>query len=185
MTKKNKWFVFTLLMMMMSSIGSLNYFIPISELIPATSSKHIVTQPLNIDLLTIKTIVKAVDHQNIKEVDLLSLVNALSDSDFKKPVRNPFQSQSSPKTKSIKPQKRSKPITPPAPPKFSRPKIKLEGIVWDEQSPRVILNNEIHQMGDQIENYTIYAITDSTITLINDKDIFNVKLFKGSKNEHP
>jgi len=42
--------------------------------------------------------------------------------------------------------------------------IKVDGILWDEQQPLAMINNEIHKIGDVINKLTVKNITDESVT---------------------
>ncbi|MFH1061801.1 MAG: hypothetical protein V1747_02815 [Candidatus Omnitrophota bacterium] len=42
--------------------------------------------------------------------------------------------------------------------------IKIGGILWDEEMPLAMINNEIHKIGDIINNLTIKQITPESVT---------------------
>ncbi|MBC8377310.1 MAG: hypothetical protein H8E26_14810 [FCB group bacterium] len=55
-----------------------------------------------------------------------------------------------------------------------RPKITINGIIWDRSAPYAILNNDIYGEGDQIQGYTVQTIQDTMIVLGNSDDIFSI-----------
>jgi hypothetical protein len=52
----------------------------------------------------------------------------------------------------------------------------LNGIAWDEQIPRAIINNEILEVGGQIQGSTIIEIKEDRVILNNGKDNMELKL---------
>jgi hypothetical protein len=49
------------------------------------------------------------------------------------------------------------------PPK--KTELRLDGVAWDPQNPLAFLNNKVVQVNDVIEEFTVIAITESSITL--------------------
>ncbi len=173
MTIKPKKIVLSGLVAIMGLLTSLNFVTPIAELIPATRTSKSPALPMNIDLITIKSIIRVVDRKPEPELVLLRSLDSLINTSITPRVRNPFSinnNQITAKSKKIVPVKQKIPLNP----KINRPNILLEGIVWDAHSPYAILDGTIHQVGDQISGYTIHIISDSMVTLVSKNDIYNV-----------
>jgi len=45
--------------------------------------------------------------------------------------------------------------------------LRLEGIVWDSQSPKAMINDKIIGVGGKIGDYTVLEITPGSVTLTN------------------
>ena len=45
--------------------------------------------------------------------------------------------------------------------------LRLEGIVWDNQSPKAMINDKIIGVGEKVGNYTVLEITPGSVTLTN------------------
>ena len=177
MTIKPKIIVLSGLVVIMSLLTSLNYVTPIAELIPATRTSQSPSLPMNIDLITIRSIIRVVDRKPEPELVLLGSLYSLVNTSITPKIRNPFNKNIDKITsikKKIVPAKRKialKPI-------INRPDLLLEGIVWDAHSPYAILNGNIQQIGDQIGRYTIHVISDTMVTLVYKNDIYNVKFIE-------
>jgi len=55
-------------------------------------------------------------------------------------------------------------------------KISLNGIVWDEESPRAIINDEIVAIGDRVSEYRIIDIKPNSVVLDDGTDEFEYVL---------
>ncbi len=157
----------------MGLLTSLNFVTPIAELIPATRTSQSPSLPMNIDLITIRSIIQVVDRKPEPELILLGSLDSLVNTALAHKIRNPFNinnKQIPTAKKNYVPPKRKISLKP----KITRPSITLEGIVWDAHSPYAILDGNIYQIGDQIDGYTIHVISDTMITLVNKNDIYNV-----------
>ena len=174
MTIKPQKMILSVLVIIMGLLTSLNFVTPIAELIPATRTSQTPAVPMNIDLLTIRSIIRVVDRKPEPELVLLGSLDSLVNTSLTAKIRNPFniyKNKIAPKKKKIVPRKQNISLKT----KITRPNITLEGIVWDAHSPYAILDGNIQQIGDQIEGYTIHVISDTMVTLVNKNDIYNVK----------
>ena len=52
----------------------------------------------------------------------------------------------------------------------------LNGIVWDEQKPTVMINNEIYATGDTVNGFTVLEIKKSNVVLSDGKSTLELKL---------
>ena len=173
MTIKPKKIVLSGLVVIMGLLTSLNFVTPIAELIPATRTSQSPSLPIIIDLITIRSIIGVVDRKPEPELVLLGTLDSLVNTSITPKIRNPFniyKNQITSAKKKIVPRKQKISLKP----KITRPKITLEGIVWDAHSPYAILDGNIHQIGDQIGHYTIHVISDTMVTLVYKNDIYNV-----------
>ena len=59
--------------------------------------------------------------------------------------------------------------------KIIRPRVTVNGIIWDEFEPYAILNGEMYRVGDELKGYIIQSITDSTILFVSSKHSFTFK----------
>jgi len=130
--------------------------------------------PVTIDYLTIQTLVKAVSIEDIPVELYIDEIDSLNQTwNFSK-VRNPFVKILQKKTKKSKRAGVSNKNNT----KKGRPKIIVNGVVWDQQKPYAILNGEVYGVGDKLKGYTVQSITNSLVVLYNSKDLFSVKYEK-------
>lgn len=54
--------------------------------------------------------------------------------------------------------------------------LQLNGIIWDESKPHVLINNEPYALGDQVENYTIVEIFKHKVVLRDGEKEFELLL---------
>lgn len=137
---------------------------------------------LALDLEGLQTTIRTVSSPTIENLAFVEAIDTLSKNADLTKMRNPFvkvyvapppkpksesdkKKTSSKKTKK-KPAKRKKRIV--------RPKITINGIIWDRSAPYAILNNDIYGEGDQIQGYTVQTIQDTMIVLGNSDDIFSI-----------
>ena len=137
---------------------------------------------LALDLETLQTTIRTVSSKSVDNLAFVEAIDTLSlKADLSK-MRNPFvrvyvapppkpkedkpDSRSTKKKTTKKPVKRKKRIV--------RPKITINGIIWDRSAPYAILNNDIYGEGDQIQGYTVQTIQDTMIVLGNSDDIFSI-----------
>lgn len=135
---------------------------------------------LALDLETLQHTIRTVSSKSIENLAFVEAIDTLSAKADLKKLRNPFvkvyvapppkpkgESKKSIKKKTTKrPVKRKKRIV--------RPKITINGIIWDRSAPYAILNNDIYGEGDQIQGYTVQTIQDTMIVLGNSDDIFSI-----------
>jgi len=135
---------------------------------------------LALDLETLQTTIRTVSSPVIEKLQFVQAVDTLSAKADVRNLRNPFarvyvapppsekpKEEPREKTKAVKkPVKRKKRIV--------RPKITINGIIWDRSAPYAILNNDIYGEGDRIAGYTVQTIQDTMIVLGNSEDIFSI-----------
>lgn len=68
-------------------------------------------------------------------------------------------------------------------PEESAPGLYLNGIAWDEQAPRAIINNEIFQVGGKVNGNTIVDIKESKVILNDGKNDFELTLDEKEKEK--
>lgn len=131
---------------------------------------------LSLDLQTLQTTMRTVSSPLIEELQFVEAIDTLSLQDTVENLRNPFvrvyvappvveKPKEEPKKstkKKKKPAKKKRRIV--------RPKITINGIIWDRSYPYAILNNDIYGEGDLIQGYTIQTIQDTMIVLANNYD---------------
>ncbi len=136
---------------------------------------------LQIDFVTLQSTIKAVQTPDIPKVTFVEAVDTLSQSEDLTKLRNPFRrviknvvipKKSTPTIK--RPTAAPKKKTTPRKKRIVRPKISVNGIIWDRSRPYAILDGEIYGEGDFIKGYTIQTIVDSLIVLYNDNDIYTL-----------
>ncbi len=54
--------------------------------------------------------------------------------------------------------------------------IRLSGILWDEDSPRAVINEEILKVGDKISGSTVTSIEKDRVVLSDAKGSFDLKI---------
>lgn len=64
----------------------------------------------------------------------------------------------------------------PAPRFVAPPNFRLEGIVYDSNSPYAIINGELRVTGDYIQNFKIISIHQDTVTLEKDGNMIDLKI---------
>lgn len=146
------------------------------------SAERIVLQPITqpqIDLITIKTLIRQVNTLDMKSLGFVTRVDSVAAKISPEKVRNPFAVAVDPVVLPPKPKPKPKKTTTPAPkpkpkPKIVRPSVTINGIVWDIQEPYAIMNGELYRVGDEFSGYTVYAILDTMVVLKNDKDKYVV-----------
>lgn len=138
-----------------------------------------VGRTLALDLETLQITIKTVSSPLIEELQFVEAIDTLNARDSIPGLRNPFtrvyvapppsatkKEATKSKTPSKKPVKRKKRIV--------RPKITINGIIWDRSNPFAILNNDIYGEGDKIKGYTIQTIQDTMIVLANNEDVYSI-----------
>ena len=134
---------------------------------------------LALDLEALQNTIRTVSSPMIDNLAFVEAIDTLSPKADLTKMRNPFvrvyvapppkPKQDTPSTKKKtkkKPVKRKKRIV--------RPKITINGIIWDRSAPYAILNNDIYGEGDQIQGYIVQTIQDTMIVLGNSDDIFSI-----------
>ncbi|NQV14130.1 hypothetical protein HQ531_01635 [bacterium] len=131
---------------------------------------------LTLDLTSLQTTMRTVSSPLIEELQFVQAIDTLSRQDTVENLRNPFVRvyvAPRPEDKLIeKPVSGKKPTKKPVKKKkrIVRPKITINGIIWDRSYPYAILNNDIYGVGDLIQGYTIQTIQDTMIVLANNYD---------------
>ena len=101
------------------------------------------------------------------------------------PVKNPFKPhlpavvipRETPKggdDRSSKPENLTQPVRMQPPAEIQPPQLKISGLIWNSDRPQAIINNQIVNIGDQIENSTIKQITKTGIVIIFQKKEFTI-----------
>ena len=137
---------------------------------------------LALDLEGLQTTIRTVSSPTVDNLAFIEAIDTLSRNADLTKMRNPFikvyvapppkpksekvVSKSTKKKTTKKPVRRKKRIV--------RPKITINGIIWDRSAPYAILNNDIYGEGDQIQGYTVQTIQDTMIVLGNSDDIFSI-----------
>ncbi len=135
---------------------------------------------LALDLETLQTTIRTVSSPTIDNLAFIEAIDTLSSNADLTKMRNPFVRvyvAPPPKPKEDKPEVTKKKTTKqPVKRKkrIVRPKITINGIIWDRSAPYAILNNDIYGEGDQIQGYTVQTIQDTMIVLGNSDDIFSI-----------
>ena len=133
---------------------------------------------LALDLETLQNTIRTVSSKSIENLAFIEAIDTLSAKADLTKLRNPFvrvyvapppkpkEEKTERKITKKKPVRRKKRIV--------RPKITINGIIWDRSAPYAILNNDIYAEGDQIGGYTVQTIQDTMIVLGNSDDIFSI-----------
>lgn len=177
MNKRLKILVLVMLGVILSAIAVININTPIAKIVQGDDIRDKISAPITIDMTDVRLIVKSVERKNSEELVIVDSAIGFIKSKVKTKTRNPFitssklarVNQSSRGKKSVKKAKTNQ---------VSRPKVNLEGIIWDEKLPMAIINGDIHVIGDKVGSYTIQLISDSMVTMIDKKDIFRIKFHK-------
>jgi len=137
---------------------------------------------LSLDLESLQNTIRTVSSPNIENLAFVQAIDTLSAQADLTKLRNPFvkiyvapppkpkgevESKSTKKKTTTKKQVQRKK-------RIVRPKITINGIIWDRSAPYAILNNDIYGEGDQIQGYTVQTIQDTMIVLGNSDDIFSI-----------
>lgn len=146
------------------------------------SAERIVLQPViqpQIDLITIKTLIRQVNTLNVEPLDFVNRIDSMVVGINPEKVRNPFAVAVDPVPPPPRPKPKPKKTSTPAPkpkpkPKIVRPSVTINGIVWDVEEPYAIMNGELYRVGDDFNGYTVYVILDTTVVLKNDRDKYVV-----------
>lgn len=170
MSKKGKIILLSLLSILLSGWITINFTTGFGNFLvyPDSETYH---DPVTIDYLTIQTLMKAVSVDEIPVKSYLQAIDSLNQNWDLKNIRNPFIKKS--KKKSIVTRTRKSSVKKKS--RKRRPRIKVNGIVWDQAKPYAILNGEVYGVGDELKGYTIQSISDSIVVLYNAKDLFSVK----------
>jgi len=134
---------------------------------------------LALDLESLQTTIRTVSSPLIEDLQFVEAIDTLNANESIDKLRNPFarvyvapppeQKAKTAKTTKKKPKKRVKRKK-----RIVRPKITINGIIWDRSSPYAILNNDIYGEGDLIQGYTVQTIQDTMIVLANKNDIYSI-----------
>lgn len=147
----------------------------------STGANDVVGNHLALDLSTLQSTIRAVSSPTIEELHFVEAVDTLGAKEEIAKLRNPFERVYVPPPPSLEPKKEEAPKqkkTTKKPVKRKkrvvRPKVTINGIIWDRSRPFAILNNDIYGEGDIISGYTIQTIQDTMIVLANNDDIFSI-----------
>jgi len=163
-------------------IGSTLWFTGTYSKLFGGGSSSKVGNNLALDLTTLQSTIRAVSSPTIEELHFVEAVDTLGAQEDISKLRNPFKRvyvapppkplaevKEAPKkerTTKAKPKKKKRRVV--------RPKVVINGIIWDRSRPFAILNNDIYGEGDLIKGYTIQTIQDTMIVLANNDDIFSI-----------
>ncbi len=137
-----------------------------------TSEHHV--EEINIDPTTVQIIINAVQKKALPAEELIALTDSLNRVDKYGKYRNPFIIPSvSATSTAIEP---TSTIAQPKRTAANRPKVEIEGIVWDSIEPYAIINGEVYKIGDPFENYIVHSILDTMVVFANSKDVFTSSL---------
>ena len=135
---------------------------------------------LALDLEGLQTTIRTVSSPIIEELLFIETIDTLSAKESIAKLRNSFARVyvAPPKVAKPKEERKKTTKTKKAPVKRKkrvvRPKITINGIIWDRSAPYAILNNDIYGEGDVIQGYTVQTIQDTMIVLGNNDDIFSI-----------
>lgn len=150
---------------------AMNFTGGFSAILSPASTRE-VTDPISIDFITIQTLVKAVSTKEISAKTFVEAIDSVNRTVEPSNVRNPFVEHSTRKQtvqRAVKKPPTRKPAV-----KKKRPKVTVNGIVWDPADPYAILNGEVYRVGDELNGYTVQAITDTLVILSNPEDEFTI-----------
>jgi len=179
MKNKNTTLLLVLLAVIALASGGL-WFTGTFDKIFSAEVSSTVGNTLALDLETLQTTIRTVSSKSIENLAFIEAIDTLSAKADLSKMRNPFVRvyvAPPPKPKEDKPSTTSKKTTKkPVKRKkrIVRPKITINGIIWDRSAPYAILNNDIYGEGDQIQGYTVQTIQDTMIVLGNSDDIFSI-----------
>ncbi len=180
MKNKNTTILLVLLVVIILGVAGM-WFSGGFEKIFSAETTNTVGNTLALDLETLQTTIKAVSSPIIENLAFVEAIDTLSSNADLTKLRNPFVKvyvAPPPKPKPQEPQKpkKKKPSRKSIKRKkrIVRPKITINGIIWDRSAPYAILNNDIYGEGDQIQGYTVQTIQDTMIVLGNSNDIFSI-----------
>lgn len=137
------------------------------------------TAGLSIDLETLQITIRTVSSPEIEDLKFVEAIDTLSAKENVDKLRNPFVKvyvapPPSPKPKTTTPRKKTSTPVRKKTQRIVRPKITINGIIWDLSNPYAILNNDIYGEGDIIQGYTVQTIQDTMIVLANKDDIYSI-----------
>ncbi len=181
MKNKNTTLLAILLAVIVLAVGGLWFFGGIDKIFSAESTKQ-VGNTLALDLETLQTTIRTVSSRGIENLAFVEAIDTLSSQADLSKLRNPFVKvyvapPPKPKEevkKSTSTRKKSTKKARPRKKRIVRPKITINGIIWDRSAPYAILNNDIYAEGDQIGGYVVQTIQDTMIVLGNSDDIFSI-----------
>ena len=170
----------TILLLGIVLISAILWFTGTYEKLFSKDVSKRVGNTLALDLETLQTTIRTVSSKEIENLQFVEAIDTLSAQADLTKLRNPFVkvyvappptakpkvAPKSTKKATKKPVRRKKRIV--------RPKITINGIIWDRSAPYAILNNDIYGEGDQIQGYTVQTIQDTMIVLGNSDDIFSI-----------
>jgi len=177
MKTNNKSLPIILLVIILLSAGL--WFTGTYERIFSGSVASQVGNTLALDLETLQLTIRSVSSPLIEELQFIEAIDTMSAKESIKNLRNPFvRVYVAPppvkKPKVVVKTERVKKKTVKRKKRIVRPKIVINGIIWDRSNPYAILNNDIYGEGDQIKGYTVQTIQDTMIVLANNDDIFSI-----------
>ena len=181
MKNKNTTLLLFLLAFILLLFGGL-WFTGTFDKIFSAESTQTVGNTLSIDLETLQMTIRTVSSKSIENLAFVQAIDTLSSNADLTKMRNPFvrvyvapppkPKEDKPTTKSTQKKTTKKPVK--RKKRIVRPKITINGIIWDRSAPYAILNNDIYGEGDQIQGYTVQTIQDTMIVLGNSDDIFSI-----------
>lgn len=174
MNQKGKTIILAVSSSLLLGVLTMNLTGSLPALLSTGEMKEFI-DPVSIDFVTIQSLVKAVKIKEIPAKSFVQTIDSLNQTWDSRGVRNPFVKKAKRRSR-IQPVQKKK--TPEKKVTKERPKITVNGIVWDEARPYAILNGEIYGVGDELEGYTIQAIVDTLIFLSSPDDIFTVKYLR-------
>ncbi len=161
-------------------IFALLWFTGTYEKIFSGKTSATVGNTLALDLETLQTTIRTVSSPVIESLQFVEAIDTLSRNADLSKLRNPFVRvyvAPPPSAKPVEPKKSTKKATKKPvrrKKRIVRPKITINGIIWDRSAPYAILNNDIYGEGDKIQGYTVQTIQDTMIVLGNSEDIFSI-----------
>ena len=159
-------------------IGAALWFTGAYESLLSPEAPTTVGNTLALDLETLQITIKTVSSPEIEGLAFVEAIDTMSTKADLTKLRNPFTrvyvapppsakpKPESPRKKAKRPVKKKKRIV--------RPKITINGIIWDRSAPYAILDGDIYGEGDRIKGYTVQTIQDTMIVLGNNEDIFSI-----------
>ena len=175
MNLKNKKMVLLSMTVVLVSTLTLNFTGGFSAIFSPASIRTY-TDPITIDFITIQSLIKAVSKTDIPVKTFVEAIDSLNRLINIRRIQSPFVKRSKRISKNVPlPGQRKTRLNPNSRVVKKRPKITVNGIVWDETNPYAILNGEIYRVGDEIKGFTIQAIMDTMVVLSNPVDEFFVK----------
>jgi hypothetical protein len=171
--ERGKFILLLLLTLLLTGTLTLSFSGSISELM-ITEPNGNYSDPVTIDFITIKSLVKAVSVKQIPVKSYIEEIDSLSRTWDIKKVRNPFIKRPIDKHRSATREK----STSKTKVKRKHARIIVNGIVMDKSKPYAILNGEIYGVGDQIKGYTVQAIEDSLVVLYHSNHTHTVKFHR-------